>query len=166
MFTLLTDYQHQPVTGWLMSEKLDGIRAMWTGKQLISRQGKPLNAPVWFTEQLPDFPLDGELYAGRGTFEAARATVQSKNGDWSNIKLHVFDAPVQGNHAERMEQAASAIAGCGVAMPVRQIKCRGHKSLIDYAYRICQAGGEGAVVRNPGTPYEIGRTGNVLKCKL
>lgn len=35
-------------TGWWMSEKLDGCRAYWTGKRLISRTGKDWKAPPWF----------------------------------------------------------------------------------------------------------------------
>src|ERR1700676_4826016 len=32
-------------TGWLLSEKLDGVRAYWDGKQLLSRQGNRFYAP-------------------------------------------------------------------------------------------------------------------------
>lgn len=47
--------------GWLMSEKLDGVRAYWDGKQFLSRQGNLYLAPEWFVAGLPDVPLDGEL---------------------------------------------------------------------------------------------------------
>jgi ATP-dependent DNA ligase len=40
-------------TGWWMSEKLDGVRAYWDGKQLLSRLGNPLAAPDWFTQRFP-----------------------------------------------------------------------------------------------------------------
>jgi len=33
---LLKTYKDQNITGWIMSEKLDGIRAYWDGKQLLS----------------------------------------------------------------------------------------------------------------------------------
>ena len=42
---LLQEYKNQDISGWVMSEKLDGIRAYWDGKQLISRQGNPFNPP-------------------------------------------------------------------------------------------------------------------------
>ena len=44
------------LTGWWMSEKLDGVRAYWDGKQFFSRQGNPFLAPDWFTAKLPDYP--------------------------------------------------------------------------------------------------------------
>ena len=31
-----------------MSEKLDGVRAFWDGKELISRTGDVFHAPAWF----------------------------------------------------------------------------------------------------------------------
>src|ERR1700738_2001001 len=45
--------------GWWLSEKLDGVRAYWDGKQFLSRQGNRYFAPDWFTEGLPLEPLDG-----------------------------------------------------------------------------------------------------------
>jgi ATP-dependent DNA ligase len=49
------------VTRWL-TEKFDGMRLFWTGKQLFTRQGKEIIAPQFFTNQLPSVPLDGELW--------------------------------------------------------------------------------------------------------
>src|SRR3954470_6697744 len=49
-------------TGWWMSEKLDGLRAYWDGKRLISRLGNEFHAPDWFIKGLPSHPLDGELF--------------------------------------------------------------------------------------------------------
>lgn len=49
-------------TGWWMSEKLDGIRAYWTGKELYSRQGNKFVVPDFFKESLPTEALDGELW--------------------------------------------------------------------------------------------------------
>ena len=35
-----------------MSEKLDGVRAYWDGKQFLSRQGNLFHAPDWFIDGL------------------------------------------------------------------------------------------------------------------
>ena len=43
----------QNLAGWWMSEKLDGVRAYWTGKEFLSRLGNPLHAPDWFCQGLP-----------------------------------------------------------------------------------------------------------------
>src|SRR5437868_6812014 len=55
--------------GWWLSEKLDGVRAYWTGTGFSSRLGNVFHAPAWFTEGLPAVPLDGELWLGRKQFQ-------------------------------------------------------------------------------------------------
>ncbi|CCV00174.1 unnamed protein product [Malassezia sympodialis ATCC 42132] len=79
-------------TGWWISEKLDGVRAIWDGKSLWSRNGRLWAAPSWFTncsylrtnEVLPvSIPLDGELWIDRGLFELTSSICRSK----------IFDTP-------------------------------------------------------------------------
>src|SRR5262249_1427629 len=41
------------VAGWWMSEKLDGLRAYWDGKQFFSRNGLLFLTPDWFLAGLP-----------------------------------------------------------------------------------------------------------------
>ena len=44
------------LAGWWMSEKLDGVRAYWNGKEFLSRLGNKLHAPDWFCAGLPGEP--------------------------------------------------------------------------------------------------------------
>jgi len=56
-------------TGWLMSEKLDGVRCYWNGTNMYTRTGKDFNPPQWFKDGLPkDLALDGELFTKRDDF--------------------------------------------------------------------------------------------------
>ena len=41
------------VSQYLVSEKLDGVRAIWDGQTLRFRSGKTINAPRWFVDGLP-----------------------------------------------------------------------------------------------------------------
>ena len=103
---LAQEYKDQDIAGWAMSEKLDGVRAYWDGRQLVSRQGYAFTPPKGFTAQFPPYPLDGELYSGRGQFEQISAAVRSSSGDWRGIRLHVFDVPkAQGNLHQRLAVA-------------------------------------------------------------
>ena len=52
-----------------MSEKLYGIRAYWDGTHLISRGGKIIHVPKWFTKNYPLFEIDGELWTKREDFD-------------------------------------------------------------------------------------------------
>jgi DNA ligase 1 len=56
-------------TGWLISEKLDGVRCFWDGSEMWTRTGKPFYPPRWFKDLLPkDLGLDGELWTKRDDF--------------------------------------------------------------------------------------------------
>src|SRR5689334_13871413 len=83
------------LTGWWMSEKLDGVRAYWDGKKMFSRHGKEINCLDEFLDGLPKgTPLDGELWMGRGTVEKLIGTLNSPSQrDWKLIKYMVFDLP-------------------------------------------------------------------------
>ena len=83
------------IRGWWMSEKFDGVRAFWTGRKLITRQGHPIHAPSWFTESLPGKAFDGELWISRKQFAKTLSVVLDQNPGtgWSEVHYLVFDAP-------------------------------------------------------------------------
>src|SRR6266446_4245326 len=89
-------------TGWWLSEKLDGVRAYWDGKQFLSRLGNLFHAPAWFLAGLPDVPLDGELWIDRKKFQRTVSIVrrQDKNDLWNEVRFLVFDAPAAGGGFE------------------------------------------------------------------
>jgi len=49
--TLATDY-HPGIdsAGWLVSEKMEDVRAYWDGVQFWTRGGNAITAPEWFAE--------------------------------------------------------------------------------------------------------------------
>lgn len=63
-------------TGWLMSEKMDGVRAFWTGTSIYSRNKNRFWAPDFFTKNFPKCQLDGELWTGRDDFHTAVSIVK------------------------------------------------------------------------------------------
>jgi DNA ligase-1 len=80
------------LTAYLASEKLDGVRCIWTGYEFMTRHGKRLNPPAWFAAGMPEgVRLDGELYMGRDTFARLQSAMQKRGGDWDGIQFHVFD---------------------------------------------------------------------------
>ena len=68
MLAYAYDPERDDPTGWLMSEKLDGVRCYWNGKDMFTRNGNPFYAPTWWKEKLPKIALDGELWSGRDDF--------------------------------------------------------------------------------------------------
>jgi DNA ligase-1 len=57
---------HENLSDYWLSEKYDGIRGFWDGRQLLSRNGKVFNPPAWFVKDWPSAAFEGELWAGRG----------------------------------------------------------------------------------------------------
>src|ERR1044071_3298823 len=66
---------------YLVSEKYDGVRAVWDGKVLRFRSGRTVNAPAWFIAKLPAQGLDGELWLGRRS-EEHTSELQSRVDIW------------------------------------------------------------------------------------
>ena len=167
----LSEYKDQNVSGWLASEKLDGVRAYWDGENLLSRQGKKLNAPLSFTKNFPKFALDGELYAKELKFEEIQATVMDKVPDekaWSRLKFHIFDVPeASGGLLARLETLAKFLKNepNQNLIIIKQIKMRDNAQFLKFSEDIIAKGGEGAVVREPNAPYERKRSKNALKFK-
>lgn len=101
---------------FLVSEKLDGVRAVWDGRVLRFRSGRAIAAPGWFTAALPSTPLDGELWLGRGQFDRlsgiARRTTPV-DAEWRELRYKVFDLP--GAAGTFVGRAARAISLLGTA---------------------------------------------------
>ena len=169
----LSEYKGQNVGGWLASEKLDGVRAYWDGRNLRSRNGKILAVPEGWSAHFPPFALDGELYTARGEFEKIQSTVMDKTPNvtaWSEIKFHVFDVPeASGGLLGRLSELEKFIlknpqVGQNLKI-IKQVKVKDNAEFEAFAEAVIANGGEGAVVREPNVPYERKRSKNALKYK-
>lgn len=159
------------LTGWWMSEKLDGVRAYWDGQQFISRQGNVYMAPDWFIEDLPkDVHLDGELWSARKAFQRTVSIVrrQDKSKDWEEITFVVFDAPQVNDVFEaRMAYLQQFLDELQpkYARPHAQERCQSIDHLKEELAKVESDGGEGLMMRQPGSRYEAGRSHSLLKVK-
>ena len=158
------------LSDWWMSEKLDGVRAYWDGKQFLSRQGNLYHAPDWFIAGLPNVPLDGELWIDRKKFQRTVSIVrrQDKNDQWNEVRYLIFDAPAaSGGFEDRLAFLKDALAK-GAAKFARQHphdRCKSLEALRAELTRIESLGGEGLMLRQPGSKYVTGRSSTLLKVK-
>ncbi|MFA6197507.1 MAG: DNA ligase [Sulfurimonas sp.] len=176
-------YSDQNISGWMMSEKLDGIRAYWDGKKLLSRQGQVINTPAWFTQNLPPFELDGELWTKRGDFENIQSIVMDEvphpkstsslpltaHSEWSEIKYKIFEVPhAEGNFSVRLEKAQKYIQEQNLrhVEVIKQTVCKDKKELDAFLQSVVAKGGEGLVIKDGSKEYFEGRSDTVLKVKL
>lgn len=165
---LAKEYSGQNVAGWAMSEKLDGIRAYWNGKQLVSRQGYAFTPPPGYTAHFPPYPVDGELFGKRGQFEQISAAVRSSSADWRHIKLHVFDVPrAEGNLYRRLAVLEKWLKQHPEAplKIIAQTPVQNNAHAQAFLKQIEAAGGEGVMLRHPDMPYRGGRSDYLLKLK-
>ncbi len=162
--------QKTDITGWWMSEKLDGVRGYWTGKALLSRSGNPFHAPEWFTDNFPSTPLDGELWLGRHQFPEVVSIVRRKtpDADWKKVRYLIFDAPqAEGGFEKRLDSARRWFqqhANPYVEVLKQQV-CENEAHLRKRLKEIESLDGEGMMLRKPGSAYTVGRSHDLLKVK-
>lgn len=164
---LLKVYHDQNISGWVMSEKLDGVRGYWDGKHLISRGGKIIHAPKWFIKDYPPFAIDGELWSKRGDFDFVSSTVRASVPDdkkWRKITHNIFEVPnAKGNLFKRLAKVKPYENNIIKIIP--QIPVKNKENMLKFLKKVEAKKGEGVVVRDATAPYIAKRTSKALKVK-
>ena len=174
----------EPIDGWWVSEKLDGVRAWWDGEQFWSRLGNVFHAPEWFKAEMPPFVMDGELFAGRKMFNKTISAVRKMvpdDGEWEKIVFMVFDGgwlkgddpAAAGTFEERyaylkqelVNHSRPAKSKKAIIQLVKQTKCKNENTLTEHLTEIEKLGGEGLMLREPGSVYDSGKSWTLLKVK-
>ena len=170
--TLANVYQKgMSLDGYWVSEKLDGVRAYWTGERFLSRGGHEYRAPTWFTEGFPDHPLDGELWMGRGRFAELSGAVRREvpdDNDWQRIRFMVFDFPdKEATFDQRLTRLRVLIeeVGSPYMALVDQQRASTHEKLMQRLDEAVDGGAEGLMLRLGGSGYRSGRSNDLLKVK-
>lgn len=157
------------VSQYWVSEKLDGVRAHWDGRQLRFRSGNPVKAPDWFVAVLPVQALDGELWIARGTFDQLSGIVRREmpdDAEWRQVRYMVFELPgAAGSFTERIVQMKAVVAQAGVPwlQPVEQYHLPDASTLQKKLDEVVRAGGEGLMLHRADALVETGRSAALLK---
>jgi DNA ligase-1 len=164
-------HQDIDLESYYVSEKLDGIRAIWTGKELVTRSGRILNAPKWFVKDLPEITIEGELWAGRGGFGQVQKTVLDKVPDssqWQAITFMLFDVP---GHLGSFEQRYGYLKNYCESLPYTHIQCveqkvvETHKDLQALLTQVTHDEAEGLMLKKRHEIYHPGRNNSLIKVK-
>ncbi len=172
------EIQKKNFNGYLMSEKLDGIRGIWEAGKFKTRQDNPIHTPSYFTYNFPSFKLDGELWMARAKFDEVSALTRSDNLDsslWKSVTYNVFDVP---NACEEFKLAPCTLSNRLKVLErylqqnpnpyikiIKQIPIKDQEHLKEFYKDIIFNKGEGVVIRKDFAPYEKGRSKNALKLK-
>ena len=159
-------------TGWLVSEKLDGVRGLWDGRALVFRSGLPIAAPTWFTQRLPSgVRLDGELWLARGQFEAVSGVVRKAvpvDAEWRAVRYQLFDLPgAPGPFSERALRLQTLVrtAGWPALAAIEQQRLPDPAALQRRLDAVVQGGGEGLMLHRADAAWSPGRSSHLLKLK-
>jgi DNA ligase 1 len=159
------------VTQYLISEKYDGVRAMWDGKQLYTRQGNTINAPAWFTKDLPKTPLDGELWLARHQFDALSGAVRKDvpiDAEWQHITYNIFELPnASGDFQSRAKRIVEIVKKANLKhlKAVEQFRLKDENALNLRLAQVVKNGGEGLMLHRADAMYETGRSAALIKLK-
>lgn len=179
------------IEGMWLSEKHDGVRAVWDGKTFVTRSGNEFVAPKWLLEFLPkDVFLDGEIHIGHGGFPLVSGITRHKtpnSSDWLRLTFQVYDIPmphlVQRPFEERMVELKKVTdqlqlkwnkltLADGLVKPSKCIVQFTEQTQItnwEHGYaiyrKLVESGAEGAMLRVPKSTYEFKRSKNLLKWK-
>ncbi|HJW04288.1 MAG TPA: DNA ligase [Azospira sp.] len=159
------------VSAYWISEKYDGVRAIWDGRILRFRSGRIVPAPAWFLAGLPQEALDGELWLGRGQFDALSAIVRREQPDeaeWRRVRYMIFELPgAPGTFSERIERMGAIVRAIRTPWleAVAQFRVQDRTALLQRLHTVLQAGGEGLMLHRADAPYLTGRRDVLLKLK-
>lgn len=157
--------------GHLVSEKFDGVRALWDGRVLRFRSGRVVNAPRSFLARLPAVALDGELWLARGAFERLSGLVRRddpRDADWRELRYLAFELPGAPGRfdarAQRLREIAEQTRWPGLEA-VAQTTVADAAALQLRLEAVVRAGGEGLMLHRADAPWLTGRTEALRKLK-
>ena len=156
---------------YLVSEKYDGVRAVWDGSTLRFRSGRVVSAPAWFNARLPAVALDGELWLGRGRFDELSGMVRTRAPDdaaWRQLRFMVFELPgADGNFASRAQRIREVVrqAAWPQLQAADQSPIVNREALQRLLAATVAQGGEGLVLHRADAPYSAGRSDAMMKLK-
>jgi DNA ligase-1 len=158
---LLETWDGKDPTGWWCSEKYDGVRAWWNGREFVSRTGHVFVAPALFKARMPRVVLDGELWLGRGKFQTCSGVARGgAPDDWASMRFMAFDVPefdgLVLEHRLARLHAEVQLASCPWLHAVEQNKVASAAHLRQLLADVEAQGGEGLVIRRPGSRYQQG----------
>ena len=159
------------VAQYLVSEKYDGVRAIWDGKTLRFRSGRDVPAPTWFTAKLPPTPLDGELWLARRKFDELSGIVRKTSpvdDEWQRVNYMIFELPdAPGTFEQRYAKIRGTVAAVNWPQlrAVEQTRVAGRIELKRRFDAIVKGGAEGLMLHLADAPYVTGRSDVLLKLK-
>lgn len=149
---------------WFISEKYDGIRALWNGSKLYTRAMREFTwVPEWFTDSLPTgVNLDGELLVEGEPFSTfSTISIQKESPEaevlWKKIKYYIFDTPVENMPFVQRYELLKHYTSHFKLNCIKFKKITNHTEADEFYNEVISRGGEGAMLIDSKSNYEFGK---------
>jgi DNA ligase 1 len=172
----------QSVTGYYITEKLDGNRCLASfnkdkqGWEFTSRSGKSLNVQFDMSTYSTDLVFDGEILSkeqianpGQRNFNTLSGIINSDNGDKSQLVYCIFDFISNSPYVTRrallnlMKETENVIILPVLAQYTTWEEL--NEKISEQLNYIVDLHGEGVMINIGDAPYEQKRTSSLLKLK-
>lgn len=166
---------------YYVTPKLDGVRCMWVGGKLYSRQGKVFKGLEHIEEECRSIQdkygvgmLDGELYIPNKPFEYIQSVVSKEDVDKSELEYWVFALPSYQDTdlmnkdmfvmSERREYVQFLYA-CDWNGVLSYMTFNSYQDILEVTDSFIEGGWEGCMLRSPTQAYDWKRSDALIKCK-
>lgn len=164
------------ISNYFVSEKFDGIRGIWNGVDMLTKNGNRIEIPQCFRDKLANISLksgefiEGELWSGYHSFENTSKIIRLKNPkceDYDNIKYLLFNAKLDdsSDFLENLAKISSNLPPNSPISVIPQVKIHSANELDDLLKNIISKGGEGLIVRDFHIAYKL-KAQNDAECEV
>lgn len=166
------------IESYAISEKFDGVRGIWDGKEMFSKNGKKLAIPPCFAEKLAVLELkdgefvEGELWADYGKFAEVSSLARRKNptcAEFESVKYLIFNAQLNesSDFLANLSKIQSILESHKTPQirTITQHKFHSSKELQDFFDAVVAKGGEGVILRDSHTAFKL-KAQHDAECKI
>lgn len=163
---------------YAISEKFDGVRGIWDGKEMFSKNGKKLVIPPCFAEKLAVLELkdgefvEGELWVDYGKFAEVSSLARRKNptcAEFESVKYLIFNAQLNesSDFLANLSKIQSILESHKTPQirTITQHKFSSSKELQDFFDAVVAKGGEGVILRDSHTAFKL-KAQHDAECKI
>lgn len=174
--------KQKSIKDWVVSHKIDGVRARFIDGKLYSRTKKEFVVPEEFINQIKEVfgnkrQLDGELFHINGSFNDTISVVRNQKdskmkGRWDQICYYIFDEvnlelPFEYRYDwlnNIFQKRHPKHLNLEIVQSIQTIQS--DRDIQEALQKAVDSGQEGIMIRNPSSLYEFGRSHNLLKVKM
>lgn len=166
------------IENFAVSEKFDGVRGIWDGKEMFSKNGKKLAIPPCFAEKLAVLELkdgefvEGEIWADYGKFAEVSSLARRKNptcAEFESVKYLIFNAQLNesSDFLANLSKIQSILESHKTPQirTITQHKFSNASEVSDFFNTVIAKGGEGVILRDSHTAFKL-KAQHDAECKI